>query len=317
MKFSLQAGAGAADADALVGLDAALVAFHHLDVDQHGVARREVGNVLAGREFLDLLFIDLLDDVHGLILRRQRQQPARGLVWSEWVGRASTTKLAALSPSGFGPVLGLFTGQIGRPEVRAALPGEPFGLGAAPVRDLAVVARQSARPGSARPSKTGGRVYCGYSSSPSAKLSSAIEASLPMTPGSSRTQASSSAIAAGLPAGEHEIAERNFLELARLDQPLIDALEAAADDHDAEPGGQHCRPSLRQRCAARAHQQARAMVVRNGVERARQHVRLHHHAGPAAGRRVVHGAVFVGGGVADVVGVERPDARGQAPCRRG
>src|SRR5689334_15701973 len=36
---------GAADADALVGLDAAALAFDHLDVDQHGVARLELGNL--------------------------------------------------------------------------------------------------------------------------------------------------------------------------------------------------------------------------------------------------------------------------------
>src|SRR4029077_17423446 len=63
----VDAAAGAADAHALVGLHAALVAFDHLDVDQHGVARREVGNLLAGRELLDLLFFDLLNDVHGEI----------------------------------------------------------------------------------------------------------------------------------------------------------------------------------------------------------------------------------------------------------
>src|SRR5450631_242341 len=89
--------AGAADAHTLVGLDAALVAFHHLDVDQHGVARREVGNILAGREFLDLLFVDLLDDVHGLSLRRQRQQPARGLIWSEWVGELLRQSLSLVT----------------------------------------------------------------------------------------------------------------------------------------------------------------------------------------------------------------------------
>ena len=42
-----------------------------------------------------------------------------------------------------------------------------------------------------RPSHTCGLVYCGYSSSPWLKLSSRPEASLPITPGSSRTQASS------------------------------------------------------------------------------------------------------------------------------
>ena len=59
MKFSLSAAAGAADADALVGLDAGLVAFDHLDVDEHGVARLEIGNFLAGGELLDLLFFEL------------------------------------------------------------------------------------------------------------------------------------------------------------------------------------------------------------------------------------------------------------------
>src|SRR5437899_3077862 len=50
--------------------------------------------------------------------------------------------------------------------------------------------------GIGRPSNSCGRVYCGYSRSPSEKLSSAPEISLPITPGSSRTQASISVIAA-------------------------------------------------------------------------------------------------------------------------
>src|SRR6185437_16312309 len=90
-KALVQSAAGTADAHALVSLDAALVAFDHFDVNQHGVARREIGNVLAGGELLDLLFFELLNEVHGLTLRRQRQQPARGLVWSEWVGRPYRT----------------------------------------------------------------------------------------------------------------------------------------------------------------------------------------------------------------------------------
>src|ERR1019366_2302532 len=89
-----------------------------------------------------------------------------------------------------------------------------------------------------------------------------------------------------------------------------------ADDDDAKARRQLCRARLRQRPAARAHQQARALVVRDDVERKAiesfcQHVGLHHHAGAAAGRRVVHGAVLVGGVRADVMGVERPDAGGQ------
>ena len=63
----LDAAAGAADADALVGLDAGALAFDHLDVDDHGVARLEVRNVLAGGELVELLLLELLNEVHGNI----------------------------------------------------------------------------------------------------------------------------------------------------------------------------------------------------------------------------------------------------------
>src|SRR5262245_38321720 len=63
----VQALSGAADADAFIGLDAGALAFDHLDVDDHGVARLEVGDFLAGGELLHLLFFDCLDEVHGEI----------------------------------------------------------------------------------------------------------------------------------------------------------------------------------------------------------------------------------------------------------
>ena len=37
----------------------------HLDVDDHGVARLEIRDVLAGGELVALLLLDLLNDVHG------------------------------------------------------------------------------------------------------------------------------------------------------------------------------------------------------------------------------------------------------------
>src|SRR6476659_7050247 len=74
----VQPAAGAADTDAFIGLDAGALALDHLDVHQHGVARAEIRDVLAGRELLDLLLFELLDEVHGACLRRQRQHPARG-----------------------------------------------------------------------------------------------------------------------------------------------------------------------------------------------------------------------------------------------
>src|SRR5262245_46834840 len=56
---------GTADAHALIGLHAGTLALDHLDVDHHGIARREIGNLLAGGQFLDLLLLELLDQVHG------------------------------------------------------------------------------------------------------------------------------------------------------------------------------------------------------------------------------------------------------------
>src|SRR5450830_885786 len=51
-------------------------------------------------------------------------------------------KARALSPSAFGLVLGLLSGQIGLPEVRAPLPGQPLGLGSPPGHDFGVIAGQ-------------------------------------------------------------------------------------------------------------------------------------------------------------------------------
>jgi hypothetical protein len=56
----VQPCAGAADADALVGLDAGALALDDLDVDDHRVARAKVRDVLAGAKFFDLLAVDLL-----------------------------------------------------------------------------------------------------------------------------------------------------------------------------------------------------------------------------------------------------------------
>ena len=72
---------------------------------------------------------------------------------------------------------------------------------------------------------------------------------------------------------------------------LARAIDAAATDN---------RP--------RAHQQAGAAVVCRGIDGAGENIGFHHHAGPAAGRCVVHGAVPVGRMSADVVGVEHPEA---------
>src|SRR5215469_2997588 len=61
----VEAAAGAADADALIGLHARPLALDHLDVDDHRVAGREIGDVLFGGKLRHLLFFELLDQIHG------------------------------------------------------------------------------------------------------------------------------------------------------------------------------------------------------------------------------------------------------------
>ena len=87
--------------------------------------------------------------------------------------------------------------------------------------------------------------------------------------------------------------------------------EAAAPDDGAGTGGEFAHLRLRQRFPARAHQQPRARIAlgRRMVDRPGQHVGAHHHAGAAAGRRVVDGAVAAEAEVTDRHGGERPDVR--------
>ena len=59
---------GAADAHALISLHAGALALDHLDVDAHGVAGTELGDLALLGERRNLLFFELLDDVHGRYL---------------------------------------------------------------------------------------------------------------------------------------------------------------------------------------------------------------------------------------------------------
>src|SRR6266508_1563684 len=61
----VQARARAPDANALIGLDARALALHNLDVDEDGVARRKIRDLLAGGKLGDLLFLELLNQIHG------------------------------------------------------------------------------------------------------------------------------------------------------------------------------------------------------------------------------------------------------------
>src|SRR5581483_2930545 len=61
----VEAVAGAADANAFIGLNAGALALDHLDVDLNGVARAEVGHVLAGGKLCHLFVFELLEQIHG------------------------------------------------------------------------------------------------------------------------------------------------------------------------------------------------------------------------------------------------------------
>src|SRR5262249_56211513 len=83
----------------------------------------------------------------GILLRQREYPKARALIVC--AGRASFYDTAALLspvPAGLlaGPFAGLFglgdAGHMGRPQIRAACAGEPLGLGAAPGRDLGMIA---------------------------------------------------------------------------------------------------------------------------------------------------------------------------------
>src|SRR6202790_1344411 len=73
----IEPAAGTADADAFIGLHARAIAFDHLDVDDHGVARSEFRNGLAGGQFFELLFFELLNEVHRKFSIGGAPQPER------------------------------------------------------------------------------------------------------------------------------------------------------------------------------------------------------------------------------------------------
>src|SRR6516225_5701327 len=61
----VEPGTGPPDAHALIGLDPGTLTLDHLVVDQNGVARRELRNILAGGKLGHLLLFELLNEVHG------------------------------------------------------------------------------------------------------------------------------------------------------------------------------------------------------------------------------------------------------------
>src|SRR5438874_5169605 len=98
----VEPGAGAPDAHALIGLDAAALAFHYLVVDDERVARLEIGNGFAGGKFRHLLLFELFDQVHRASpsAAPEMQKAHVGVVVWNW--RASTPLRELCHPSGAG-----------------------------------------------------------------------------------------------------------------------------------------------------------------------------------------------------------------------
>src|SRR6478735_2918628 len=61
----VEARARAADTNALISLDAGAVALDDFDIDENRVARREIRDFLAGGKLLNLLFLELVNQIHG------------------------------------------------------------------------------------------------------------------------------------------------------------------------------------------------------------------------------------------------------------
>ena len=138
-----------------------------------------------------------------------------------------------------------------------------------------------------------------------------------MTPGRSRTQASSSASAAISPPDSTKSPSETSSRLTRLDQPLVDAFEAAADDDDA---GTVRR--ARQRALASAARRAGSSAGAGGCHagRHRARARARRPSSPCQGRRrpaCRRRCDACRWQRADVDRVQRPDAGRAAPCRRG
>ena len=81
-----------------------------------------------------------------------------------------------------------------------------------------------------------------------------------MTPGKSRTTASSRHNRRRLAAREDIVADGDFAQVPFVDDALVHAFKTATDDEAARTGGKFADQRLRQGFAPRAHEQARALM---------------------------------------------------------
>src|SRR4029079_6424423 len=256
----VDAAARTADADAFVSLHTRLVAFDDLDVDQHRVARLEVGNVLARRELLDLLLIELLNDIHCEFSVGSASNRRAVFVWSEWVGELvlQSFRLVTLW---IRAVFRRFADLVCRPEVGAAFRREALRLRLAPRLDLGVVpggehlgdrlALKNRWPGVLR-------VF----EQPVSETFLGGGGFLPHDGGEQAHAGIQQCKCRDFAAVQNEIAKRYFLEAAHLDQALVDTFKACAHNDNSQSARKLCGPALPEGQPAWTHQQTRTRVMR-------------------------------------------------------
>jgi hypothetical protein len=119
-------------------------------------------------------------------------------------------------------------------------------------------------------------------------------------------------------AGQDNVANRNRFDVARLENPLVEAFETATQHDHAWPDRQLANAGLIERLAARRQGKDRATRLQSPcmVDAGRKYIGLQHHACPAASGRVIDRAVLVSREIPDVDGIERPLALFERPARQ-
>ena len=124
------------------------------------------------------------------------------------------------------------------------------------------------------------------------------------------------------PAGQYVIADRDFLVDFALNQAFVHTFVATAQQHDTRRCRQFAHSGIRQRPALRGQVDDPGpldpqclLSPPRGINRLRQRVHQHDHAGTTAIRTVVDRLVIVGGVVARVPGLKAPDALLDCPSR--
>src|SRR2546421_585897 len=157
---------------ALVGLHALALALDDADVDDHRVARGELGELLP--HALDFFLFELLNDVHR---------------FAPWSNSCLNSSSSLRSPSLI-PLRPCSSGLLSHER-----PSDCFSR----QRSICAWCPESSTGGTASPAYVSGRVYCGQSRSPFTNESCAADSPSPSAPGNCRTTASISTIAASSP----------------------------------------------------------------------------------------------------------------------